>query len=249
MRSRTTAADPGWVTLTEACRVLGVSPSTIRRWADTGMVRTFVTPGGHRRFSRAGLDALLPAHPTGRPSLADLGETPGRMARGYRRATDVDTGHIPWIAELDDERREQFRHHGRAIVAALVAALDSTGDEHHRHLLDAEAACTEYGRVAAREGIGASMTADLFLRYRRPFLAELGALARRREFDAAACSTLLADATAALDDLLLATLRGWEAAALAPSRRRRPASPTPSASPPASASPTPSTSPTSGSLS
>ena len=68
------------------------------------------------------------------------------------------------------------------------------------------------------------MTADLFLRFRRPFLAELGALARRREFDAAATSTLIADANAALDGLLLATLRGWEAAAA-----RRP--PPPSAGP------------------
>ena len=243
MRARTPAPDPGWVTLTEACRVLGVSPSTIRRWSDTGMVRTFVTPGGHRRFSRAGLQALLPSHPSGRPSLADLGETPGRMARGYRRATDEGTGQIPWVAELDDERRERFRHHGRVIVASLVAALDSTGDERRRHLLDAEAACTEYGRVAAREGIGVSMTADLFLRYRRPFLTELGALARRREFDAAACSALIADATAALDDLLMATLHGWEAAALAPARRpRRATQPLPPASsiPPASSTGSPS---------
>jgi excisionase family DNA binding protein len=214
-------ADPGWVTLTEACRVLGVSPSTVRRWADTGMVRTFVTPGGHRRFSRAGLLALLPDHPTGRPSLADLGETAGRMARGYRRATDDGAGRIPWISDLDDAQRDRFRQHGRAIVAALVAALDAQGDARRRHLADAEAACADYGRVAAMEGLSVSMTADLFLRYRRPFLAELGALARRREFDAAACSALLGDATTALDDLLLATVRGWEAAAIGTPRRSR----------------------------
>ncbi|MCJ7712571.1 MAG: helix-turn-helix domain-containing protein, partial [Chloroflexi bacterium] len=106
------------MTLTEACRMLGVSPSTVRRWADSGMVRTFVTPGGHRRFSRAGLEALLPNRPTGRPSLSDLGETPGRMARGYRRETDETTGHLPWIEELDDARREHFRNHGRGIVTA-----------------------------------------------------------------------------------------------------------------------------------
>jgi phage gp36-like protein len=70
------------------------------------------------------------------------------------------------------------------------------------------------------------MTADLFLRFRRPFLAELGALARRREFDAGATSTLMTDANAALDGLLLATLRGWESAALSGrSRPRRPAPP------------------------
>lgn len=231
MRARSVPSDPGWVTLTEACRMLGVSPSTVRRWADTGMVRTFVTPGGHRRFSRAGLAALLPDRPTGHPSLAALGETPGRMARGYRRATG-DGAQVPWVAELEESQRARFRQHGRVIVAALIAMLDAR-DERTRtgHLADAEAACMEYGRVAAREGIPASVTAHLFLRYRRPFLDELGAVARRRELEAAACSSLLADATAALDDLLLATIRGWEAAANAPRRRPRRPTPTSNGSP------------------
>ena len=213
--------DAGWVSLTEACRMLGVSPSTVRRWADTGLVRTFVTPGGHRRFARAGLQSLLPDRPTGRPSLGDLGETPGRMARGYRRATTDDPARIPWVAELNDAQRERFRAYGRGIVAALVAALDAEDPARREdRLREAADACAEYGRIAGREDLGAPMTADLFLRFRRPFLAELAALARRREFDAAATSTLMGEANAALDGLLLATLRGWEAAALA---KRRPA--------------------------
>lgn len=228
MRAGLAPGEETWVTLTEACRVLGVSPSTIRRWGDTGMVRTFVTPGGHRRFSRAGLEALLPERPKSRPSLVDLGETPGRMARGYRRAAEGGPGHIPWIDELDDAQRDRFRGYGRGIVTALVAALDTDDPVRRQTLLrDAEDACAEYGRVAGREGLSSVTTADLFLRFRRPFLAELGSLARRREFDAAATSTLIADAHAALDGLLLATLRGWEAAALGLGRRgRRPASST-----------------------
>jgi excisionase family DNA binding protein len=226
MAAASSTRDPGWVSLTEACTLLGVSASTVRRWADTGMVRTFVTPGGHRRFSRAGLEALLPEHPTGRPSLGELGETPDRMARGYRRASTDDPTRIPWVAELDDTRRERFRGYGRGIVAALLAALD-TDDPLRKadRLHEAGDACTEYGRIAGREGLGAPMTADLFLRFRRPFLAELGALARRREFDAAATSSLIAEANAALDGLLLATLRGWEAGSIADRTGRRPRRP------------------------
>jgi excisionase family DNA binding protein len=222
MVTRASTKDPGWVSLTEARELLGVSASTIRRWADTGLVRAFVTPGGHRRFSRAGLEALLPERPTGRPSLGGLGESPGRMTRGYRRASTDEAARIPWVAELDATQRERFRGYGRGIVAALVAALDTTDAARRAdRLREAEDACAEYGRVAGREGLGAPMTVDLFLRFRRPFVAELGALARRREFDASATATLMSEANAALDGLLLATLRGWEAGSLAIRRRSR----------------------------
>jgi excisionase family DNA binding protein len=214
--------DPGWVTLTEACRLLGVSPSTVRRWADAGTVRTFVTPGGHRRFSRVGLEAMLPDRPSVRPLLTALGETPGRLARGYRHAGDDTVTQIPWVSELDDAKRERFRGYGRGIVASLVAALDADDAVRRADLLrSAEDACTQYGRLAGGEGLGASMTADVFLRFRRPFLAELGSLARRREFDASATSTLIADANTALDGLLLATIRGWEASVPGTGRRPR----------------------------
>ena len=175
MHTRTSPHDPCWITLTDACRLLGVSPSTIRRWADSGVIRTFVTPGGHRRFSRAGLESLLPVHPSAHPSLADLGETPGRMARRYRQWSDVAPGSIPWVAELDAPRRERFRSYGRTIVVNLVAAIDARdpGTRADR-LREAEDACAEHGRIAGRDGLGAPMVADLFLRFRRPFLTELG---------------------------------------------------------------------------
>jgi excisionase family DNA binding protein len=220
--------DPGWVSLTEACQLLGVSPSTVRRWGDSGMVRTYTTPGGHRRFSRAGLEAMLPGRPSGsgRPSLSDLGETAGRLTRTYRRDADDAPAHIPWVTELDDAKRGRFRGYGRGIVASLVAALDTDDPARRADLLrSAEDACASYGRLAAGDSLGASMTADLFLRFRRPFLDELASAARRREFDATATSALIADANAALDGLLLATLRGWEAATLGAGRRSKRAAP------------------------
>jgi excisionase family DNA binding protein len=228
----TTAAstkDTDWVSLTEACRLLGVSPSTVRRWGDAGMVRTFLTPGGHRRFSRAGLDAMLPSRPTSRPPLNDLGETSGRLARGYRRTSDDTPLRMPWVSELDETKRERFRGYGRGIVTSLIAALDADDSTRRAELLrSAEDSCAHYGRLAAGESLSASMTADIFLRFRRPFLDELGSVARRREFDATGTTTLIAEANAALDGLLLATLRGWEAATLGGARRPKRAASRPS---------------------
>ena len=222
MATSASEKDPSWVTLTEACRLLGVSPSTVRRWGDSGVVRTFLTPGGHRRFSRVGVEAMLPSRPTSRPSLTDLGETAGRVARGYHQGADNAPARMPWVTELDDAKRERFRGYGRGIVGALIAALDAEDPARRAERLgSAEDACAQYGRLAAGEALSASMTADIFLRFRRPFLDELAAVARRREFDSTATSTLIADANAALDGLLLATLRGWESATLGGARRTK----------------------------
>ena len=43
----------------QAARYLGVAQSTIRKWSDSGRVRAFKTPGRHRRYRRADLDAFL----------------------------------------------------------------------------------------------------------------------------------------------------------------------------------------------
>ncbi len=43
----------------QAAKFLGVAQSTIRKWSDQGRVPAFYTPGGHRRFRRADLDAFI----------------------------------------------------------------------------------------------------------------------------------------------------------------------------------------------
>ena len=53
------AGEPDWLTLGQAAKYLGVAQSTIRKWSDQGRVPAFYTPGGHRRYRRADLDAFL----------------------------------------------------------------------------------------------------------------------------------------------------------------------------------------------
>ncbi len=43
------------ITTTEAAKIAGVGVSSIKRWADSGRVRTVRTPGGHRRVVKADL--------------------------------------------------------------------------------------------------------------------------------------------------------------------------------------------------
>src|SRR4051794_4132874 len=51
--------EPDWLTLGQAAKLLGVAQSTIRKWSDLGRVPAFYTPGGHRRYRRADLEAFI----------------------------------------------------------------------------------------------------------------------------------------------------------------------------------------------
>jgi len=45
--------------ISEAAEHLGVSALTLRKWVAQAKVRAFRTPGGHRRFRKSDLDAIL----------------------------------------------------------------------------------------------------------------------------------------------------------------------------------------------
>jgi excisionase family DNA binding protein len=201
-----------WIGLNEASRRLGVSATTLRRWADAGVVRTFVTPGGHRRFDINSVRALLPGH-TGRPTMEQLGETPERIARAYRRAGRHDEP--AWVSALTDAQRDTFREHGQGIARELLAALDaSTETDRASHIALASQTAAQYGVAAAARGLGLGTTVETFLQFRRPFVTELLAVARRRGLDTAATTDLIGRAGDAVDQLLVATVRAYEQAAV-----------------------------------
>ncbi len=221
MTVRSKRAAREWISLREASEQLGISATTLRRWADAGMIRTFVTPGGHRRFSRDAIAALLPASGQ-RPTMDRLGETPARMQRVYRRAVTAPGAPIPWVESLDPGQRALFRGHGVVIVTSLLAALDAHDHAARSQQLEAALdAASAYGAAAAEAGLPASVAVEVFLRFRRPFLAELSELGRRRGLDTVAATELLDRATDAFDELLVETVGSLERTVAERRRRRR----------------------------
>jgi diguanylate cyclase (GGDEF)-like protein/excisionase family DNA binding protein len=75
----------GWLRLADAAALLGVSLNTLRRWSDNGKVTCYRSPGGHRRYRRCDIAALLDAHLVGggeAPPTALFGtDLPATVAR------------------------------------------------------------------------------------------------------------------------------------------------------------------------
>jgi excisionase family DNA binding protein len=197
---------PDWLSIGPASRLLGVDVDTLRRWADEGRVEAFTTPGGHRRFSRRSVERLVSTRiGGGRRPLASLGATTDRVSAAYRRryaAEHGPEGAIP--GSVPSRQRAAFRHDGRRLVDALLRHLDAT-DPDARRAAEEEAGriADDLGRRLARAGTSLTDAVALFVAARRPFLAELGAVARRRSLDAGRLTTIYDDASSVLDRLLL----------------------------------------------
>lgn len=218
-----------WLSLGPASRLLGVDPGTLRRWADEGRIPVYTTPGGHRRFERKAVERVATerrpgtgrssTRPPARP-LASLGTTPERMQRVYRRsyatattAPAPDQDREPGAPPTTDADREAYRHDGRRLIAVLIAYLDTDPlDALDRNAAEAEATALVEDLAARVATTGTSLTeaVALFIAARRPFLAELAGLGRRRTLDPGRLGALYEDASGLLDRLLLRLIATYQ---------------------------------------
>jgi len=205
-RSSSSPDDRGWLSLGPAARLVGVDPDTLRRWADDGRVEAWTTPGGHRRFARRALERMATTRAAARRPLRSLGATPERLSRAYRRSYGASDRAAATPPALDDTERDAYRRDGRLLVEALVAHLDADpADNAARVRTEARAALLVDDLAERLAAGGTSLTDSVgrFVAARRPFLAELAAIGRRRALDPARLATLYEDASGLLDRLLL----------------------------------------------
>jgi excisionase family DNA binding protein len=151
-----------WLTLGQACKLLNVDESTLRRWADAGQVRTFRTPGGHRRFAEGDVRAIV----NGRGRKQEM--TTGVEAEATRRIRRQvhSRGNADWYATVDDTQREKLRGLGRRLMA-LVADYVAKRGKKSTLLEEARATGTQYGNELAGAGMTLSQAINAFTFFRR----------------------------------------------------------------------------------
>lgn len=154
---------PRWVTLRRACEILGVDESTLRRWADTGRLRSYRTPGGHRRFSLVNLEAMVAGETRTRGSDEMERIATARIRRQLQRARQQDQG---WYASLTESNRSELRDLGRRLVEMVGEYLDKR--TRRAGLLDeALEIGGRYGRVLQEAGLPLASAVGAYTGFRR----------------------------------------------------------------------------------
>jgi len=195
--------DNGWLELHEASALLGVSLSTMRRWADAGKVPVYRTIGGHRRFQRHELHAVL--------------------AEESSRATVPMVSSPPWssdVREMDQQEwhrqvrsrpaADRMRGLGQRLLGLLIQHVHSRGRD-VRFLDEAGAVGTIYGREAFNASISLHETVKAFLFFRHAcahLTSPATGIARPPELTEAA--RLQDQIDEFMDAVLLGVLAGYE---------------------------------------
>lgn len=150
-----------WLTLGQACRVLNVDESTLRRWADAGQVRTFRTPGGHRRFAEGDVRAIVQGR--GRREFSQVRDI---ATRRIRQQLHRPGGGGDWYAHVDESRREKLRPLGQRLMS-LVAEFVARRGRRNSLLEEARLTGVEYGTELALAGMSLSQAIHAFTFFRR----------------------------------------------------------------------------------
>jgi len=213
-RLRSEPAVPERLPLGKASRMLGVDPDTLRRWADEGRVPVFTTPGGHRRFERRALERLVVTRQTGAlGGLAAVGDSSTRLSAAYRRRYgELHRGSLNLRARIPAGDRTTFREEGGRLVDALVRTLDESGSARTHAEQEAVDLSAGMGERIARLGVPLEDGVSMFVEARRPFIAELSLMARRRGVDPTRIGQLYVASSGLLDRLLLAFVGAHAAA-------------------------------------
>jgi hypothetical protein len=172
----------------------------------------FTTPGGHRRFMRSSIDAMLPRpRQARRQSLTALGEAPDRVSAEFRKRVRVDLAAQDWYSRFDEDSLRWFRERGVRMSDLLLGHLDTTRAAGRDQLIaQAETLGREYGVEARRHGLSLGEGTQAFLFFRARFMAEIANVARRRGLASEQAALLFEEADRALDRVILALIAGHQ---------------------------------------
>jgi excisionase family DNA binding protein len=209
------AQEGRWLTINEACSLLGVDQTTLRRWSDAGKIPVFRTMGGHRRYAEADVQELVrkgmhqPAtrgvyapHPIHPPSPYEAEYLQGARDR-------------QWFSAFDAASLEQLRLSGRDLVKlALHYAELEPGDQDRAALItEGQRIGVIYGHHAHTAGLTVAETVEAFLYFRFPVVLAAGGMVDNESISPEEVRKIYSDVNQFTDRVLLATVRAREDAA------------------------------------
>ena len=173
-----------WLSLRDACRLLDVSNTTLRQWADNGYVRVYRTPGGHRRFLRDDVESFANAPEQAQEQGREDAIEDSALRKIRRSLSRNDVVKQSWYQSVEEEGKDRMRLFGRRLLSLL---LQEPGPRRRRQELLEEARMLgrEYGTEMSERGVSLKDTIEAFVFFRTMVLDSTNSGAWNRIIEAA----------------------------------------------------------------
>jgi excisionase family DNA binding protein len=157
------------VTISEASRIMGVSEVTLRQWTDEGSIKAFVTPGGHRRYSKAELKKVLSLEhkPLG---INDLAVKLGDSASVHREIAAAFLQSVSLYSRLDAESQKRFSSLGRQLLSLIIKYITEVSKQEET-LLSIREVGHNFGELTAKLGLPLIDSVQAFTQHRDPIVS------------------------------------------------------------------------------
>jgi len=173
-----------WLSLRDACRLLDVSNTTLRQWADNGYLRVYRTPGGHRRFLRDDVESFGNAPEQAQEQGREDAIEDSARRKIRRSLSRNDVVKQSWYQSVEEEGKDRMRLFGRRLLSLL---LQESGARRRRQELLEEAHMLgrEYGTEMSERGVSLKDTIEAFVFFRTMVLDSTNSGAWNRIIEAA----------------------------------------------------------------
>ena len=167
------------ISISKASQFLGVSEAALRQWTDEGKIKAFITPGGHRRFSKSELKKFTTSSRKVlgiRDLVVELEDT----VKLHREISKKSLNTTLQYNKVAAESQEHLAHLGRLLLNLIIQYVTEPSKREQTAKLARDVG-HDHGETLARLGLPLTDAVEAFLVHRDPIINATTHLLRKRE--------------------------------------------------------------------
>ena len=166
------------VGISEASQILGVSEAALRYWTDEGKIKAFITPGGHRRYSRAELKKFM----SSRSKVLGIKDLVMELEYTARLQHEIAQTflHTAPYSSLNAESRQHLAELGRQLLNVVIRYLTEPTKREELSQL-ARQVGGGFGEALAKFGLPLTDSVAAFILHRNPITNATIQFMKKRE--------------------------------------------------------------------
>ncbi|MEE9528992.1 MAG: helix-turn-helix domain-containing protein [Dehalococcoidia bacterium] len=167
------------VSISEASHILGVSEAALRQWTDEGKIKAFITPGGHRRYSKADLKKFMGSHQRAL-GIKDLVVELEDTVQAHREISRTSLNTTLRYKQLSAESQEHFADLSRRFLNLIIRYVAEPSKREETIKLARDTGHS-FGETLAKLGLPLTDSVEAFILHRNPIMNATTHLMRKKE--------------------------------------------------------------------